>query len=71
MSTITIRMQDTKHERLRRYAKEQGISLNKLFNEVSTVLLTQFDAQTRFKARALKGSPKRGLEILDELDEKL
>ncbi len=71
MSTITIRMPDNKHERLKKYAKEQGISLNKLFDEMSTVLLAQFDAQTRFKIRALRGDPKEGLKILKEIEEKL
>ncbi len=71
MSTITIRMPDSKHERLKQYAKAQGISLNKLFDELATVALAQFDAKTRFALMASKGDPKRGMELLDKLDEKL
>ncbi len=33
MSTITLRIPDSKHERLKEYAKAQGVSLNKLFDE--------------------------------------
>ena len=71
MSTITLRMPDSKHERLKQYAKEQGISLNKLFDEFATVALAQFDAQTRFTLMAAKGNSQRGMELLDKLDENL
>ena len=65
MSTITLRMPDSKHERLKEYAKEQGVSLNKLFEEFATVALAQFDAKTRFEIKASKGSIEKGLQILD------
>ena len=68
MSTITLRMQDVKHERLKLYAKKQGISLNKLFDEFATVALAQFDAETRFHLNSVKGDTQRGLEILDKLE---
>ena len=71
MSTITLRVPDSKHERLKQYAKEQGISLNKLFDELATIALAQFDAKTRFKINASKGDKQRGLELLNKLDEKL
>ena len=71
MSTVTLRIPDTKHERLKLYAKEQGISLNKLFDEFATVALAQFDAKTRFELKAAKGNTKRGLELLDKLDKEL
>ena len=71
MSTITLRMPDSKHERLKQYAKEQGISLNKLFDEFATVALAQFDAKTRFEIKASKGSVEKGLQVLDKLDKEL
>ena len=71
MSTITLRMPDSKHERLKQYAKEQGVSLNKLFDEFATVALAQFDAKTRFTMMAAKGDAKRGKELLDKLDKEL
>ena len=71
MSTITLRIPDSKHERLKQYAKDQGLSLNKLFDEFATVALAQFDAKVRFELMASKGSKKEGLALLNKLDEML
>ncbi len=68
MSTLTLRISDTKYERLKKYAKSKDISLNKLFDEFATVALTQYDAKTRFELQASKGNKQRGLELLDKLD---
>ncbi|MGH9444818.1 MAG: toxin-antitoxin system HicB family antitoxin [Terriglobia bacterium] len=68
MSTLTIRMPETKHARLRRLAESQGVSMNKLMDELATVALAQHDAEVRFRALAARGSAKRGLELLDKLD---
>jgi predicted DNA-binding protein len=71
MATMTIRMPDSKHERLRRLAERQGISVNKLVEEWATVALAQHDAETRFRAMAARGSVRRGLDLLDKLDRDL
>lgn len=71
MSTITLRIPDSKHERLKQYAKDQGLSLNKLFDEFATVALAQFDAKVRFESRAKKGDSKKALALLDKLDKEL
>ncbi len=63
MSTITIRILAEKYERLKLYAKMKRISVNKLFDELATIALTQFDTRTRFEALASKGNKKRGLEL--------
>lgn len=68
MATMTIRIPDGKHERLRRLAETHGISLNKLVDEWASMALAQFDAETRFLARAARGSTKRGIDLLDKLD---
>ena len=68
MATMTIRIPDGKHERLRLLAQSQGVSLNKLVEEWASMALAQFDAEARFKARAARGSAKRGLKLLDKLD---
>ena len=69
MATLTIRLPDDKHERLKQYAQSRGISVNKLMEELSTIALVEFDAHTRYKAMAAVGDPQKGLEILDRLDE--
>jgi predicted transcriptional regulator len=70
MSTLTIRLPDDQHERLRVLASQRGVSLNKLFEEFSTKALSEFDTENRFRIRAARGDKARGLEILDELDRK-
>lgn len=68
MATLTIRLPDDKHSRLKALAQSRGISVNKLMEELSTLALAEFDAQTRFQALAMQGDIARGLEILDRLD---
>lgn len=68
MATLTIRMPDHTRARLKLLAKVRKVSINKLMEEFSTVALAEFDAETRFLARAARGNVKRGLELLDKLD---
>jgi len=68
MKRLTIRLSDEKHERLRELAERRKISLNKLIDELSTIALADFDAETRFRARAALGSREEGLALLDLLD---
>ena len=68
MSTLTIRIPEDKHDRLRTLAKARGISINRLIDDLATSALTQYDAETRFRALAARGSIKRGLALLDKLD---
>ena len=68
MSTLTIRLQDEQHERLRALAKQRGVSVNKLFEEFTTRAIAEFDTETRFRARSERGDVDGGLAILDKLD---
>ena len=68
MATLTIRLSDEKHSRLRQLAERRKVSVNKLIDELSTVALAEFDAETRFRTRAAMGSPEEALRLLDELD---
>jgi predicted DNA-binding ribbon-helix-helix protein len=68
MSVITLRLLADKHERLRQIAKQRGISVNRLLDEVTTSVLAQHDAEARFRAAAARGSSQRGVAILDALD---
>jgi plasmid stability protein len=70
MSTLTIRLPDDQHERLRVLASQRGVSLNKLFEEFSTKALAEFDTESRFRIRAARGDKAKGLAILDALDAK-
>jgi hypothetical protein len=68
MSTLTIRIPEDKHARLRSLADKRGVSLNKLADELFTVALAQHDTEARFRARASRGSNRRLLQLLDKLD---
>lgn len=69
MSTLTIRLPDDKHQRLRELARRRSMSINKLMEELATISITEFDAETRFRTLAARGSAKKGLALLDKLDE--
>ncbi|MDP1985559.1 MAG: toxin-antitoxin system HicB family antitoxin [Sulfuritalea sp.] len=66
MATITVRLPDDKHQRLKALAKSRSTTLNRLFNEMATLMLAVFDAETRFQLRAKRGAGKtaRGLALL-------
>lgn len=68
MATLTVRLPNDKHERLKALAAHRNISVNKLMEELSTQALAEFDSEVRFRALAQVGSTKKGLEILDKLD---
>jgi predicted transcriptional regulator len=68
MATLTIRLPDDKHARLRQLAQQRRISLNKLMEELATIALAEFDAETRFRAHAARGSAAEGLRLLAKLD---
>jgi predicted transcriptional regulator len=68
MSTLTIRLPDDKHARLRQLAKHRDISVNKLVEELATISIAEFDAESRFRALAARGTAAKGLAILDKLD---
>ena len=64
-------MRKDKQDRLRRLAEARGVSMNRLFDELTTAALAQFDVETRFRATAARGDRKRGLAWLENLDRKL
>lgn len=59
MRTVTVRLPDKKHRRLKALAKSCGTPLNRLIDEMTTLMLAadvgDFDAETRFKLRAERG----------------
>ena len=67
MATMTVRLPDDKHERLKALAAHKKISVNKLIEELSTQALAEFDSEVRFRALAAIGKPNLGLDILGKL----
>ena len=68
MATLTIRIPDDKHSRLKALAQYRHVSINKLIDELSTQVLAEFDSEVRFRTLAATGDINKGLEILDKLD---
>jgi predicted transcriptional regulator len=67
VSTLTIRLPDDKHNRLKALAESRQISVNRLVDELATVALANFDARSRFEMRAARGNVPGALAILDRL----
>ena len=59
MSTLTVRLPDDTHERLKELARHRGVSVNKLMGELSTIAVTQHDAETRSRTLAARGSVEK------------
>jgi len=66
MTALTVRLPEEKHRRLKALAKSRGTPLNRLIDEMTTLMLAEFDAETRFAIRAERGRGKtrRGLDLL-------
>ena len=45
MSTLTVRLPDDKHNRLKALAAHKKLSLNKLIEELSTQAIAEFDTE--------------------------
>ncbi len=67
MGSLYLRIPDEKHQRLKELAKSKNISVNKLIEELTTIALTEYDIETRFKLRASKGSTEQALEVLEKI----
>ena len=67
MGSLHLRIPDEKHKRLKELAKSRKISVNKLLEELTTMALTEYDLENRFKLRANRGSAEKALEVLEKL----
>ena len=69
MTAFTVRMNDDKHVRLKMLADMRGMSVNKLIDEAASLMLAEFDAETRLKVRAARGNKPRAVELLRKVRE--
>lgn len=69
MTAFTVRMNNDKHVRLKMLADMRGMSVNKLIDEAASLMLAEFDAETRFKVRAARGNKTRAVELLRKVRE--
>ena len=68
MTALTLRLPSEKHQRLKQLAKRRGTTINRLLDEMTTLMLAEFDIETRYKARVERGRGKAegGLELLEK-----
>jgi hypothetical protein len=66
MSALIIRIPHEKRERLKQVAKARNVSVNKLIDEMATLMIVEHDTEVRFRLRAERGRGKiaRGLRLL-------
>lgn len=66
MAAFTVGLPGDKHLRLKALARSCGMPLNRLIDEMATLMLAEFDAETRFQLRAEGGTGEtaRGLALL-------
>ncbi len=69
MKTLVLPLTDNKHQRLRALAQSRHTTINRLMDEMTTLMLAEFDAETRFKLRAARGTGREaeGLALLDKV----
>lgn len=68
MSALIVRLPEEKRTRLKLLAKARQVSVTKLIEEMATVLIADFDAETRFALRAARGRGNiaRGKVLLEK-----
>ncbi|MBX3014675.1 MAG: ribbon-helix-helix protein, CopG family [Caldilineaceae bacterium] len=69
MATLTVRLPDQTHARLKELARQRNSSVNKLFEQWSNIAIAEFDAEMRFRTMAMQGSRELGLSLLNKLDQ--
>jgi hypothetical protein len=70
MSAVIVRLPEEKRDRLKALAQARGTSVNKLMEEMMTILIADFDAETRFKLRASRGNVDRAVALLERVGKK-
>ena len=66
MSVVTVRLPEDQHQRLKAMAQARGMSLNKLFAQLTAQALTENDIAFRYRRMSAMGSAAQGLELLEK-----
>jgi hypothetical protein len=67
MSTISLRLSESLHRRLRELAKREGISLNQLINSAVAEKLSALQTADYLEERARRGSRRRFEQALSKV----
>jgi hypothetical protein len=68
MANLTLHIPDDKYQRLLALARSRGTTVDCMLDEMTTLMLAEFDAETCFQVRAACGAGElsRGLALLDK-----
>jgi len=67
MTTLTIDMPEPLYSELQKTAEQQQTSTESLLVEMARHNLREITAEQRFRERAARGDPERGLALLEEI----
>ena len=67
MSTMSLRLPESLHERAREIAKREGVSINQLIATALAEKLSALDTLQYLEARAARGSREAFLEVLSHV----
>jgi hypothetical protein len=67
MSTISLRLSESLHRRLRELAKREGVSINQLINSAVAEKLSALQTADYLEERARRGSRKRFDQALSKV----
>jgi len=71
MKTIPYRCDDSRHKALLGAARSNGTSVQRLFDNFVTHVITERQAEARFVARQKRGNPAHGRKLLRAIRERL
>lgn len=71
MKTIPYRCDDSRHKALLGVARSAGTSVQRLFDNFVTHVITERQAEARFVARQKRGNPERGRKLLAEIRQRI
>ncbi|MGD0410581.1 MAG: hypothetical protein ABSC18_02680 [Verrucomicrobiota bacterium] len=71
MKTIPYRCDDSRHKALLGAARSNGTSVQRLFDNFVTHVITERQAEARFVARQKRGNPAHGRRLLNAIRERL
>lgn len=67
MSTMSVRLPSSLHQRLREYAEKEGVSINQFIASAALEKLSALSTEECLEARAAKGSREQFESALDQV----
>ena len=67
MGTLSVRIPDSLHSKLKKLSKKEKISLNQLINSAVTEKISALETEEYLLNRAKKGNLKKYLNVLDKV----